>query len=715
MLLNKIIRFVVKKRNFIEKFFVLILILSTLCIPFVNVNYDLTEYLPQRAASKQGLNVMEDEFGYPGTARVMIGPVSLYEAKIYKDKIAKVDNVDMVLWLDSMVDVYQSNLFIDYKDIDEYYKDDYAIMDITFVDGDTDSTTSKAIDDIKKILGDKGYLGGSAVENKSLTENLQREVMIAMVMAVFMIAIILCITTTSWFEPILFLMVMGVAILINMGTNIFIGTISFITQSVSSLLLLACAMDYSVFLLHSFTAEVESGVDEETAISNAIKKAVLSIVSSGATTIVGFIVLTMMEFSIGFDLGIVLSKGIVIALLTVLIFMPALILRYYKTVEKFRHRPFVPSFKLFGKFVYKVRFLMLIIALFVSVPAYTAQKMNKFLYGNSSMGASPGTEVYSDEQKMNEMFGRSNLLLLLVPNTSMITEGHLTDELENLNYVKSVTSLAGTLPEGIPDSFLPESLISNLHTKNYSRILCMIKTDSESKLAFDSTIEITDIMHKYYPENSHIVGVTPSTADIRDIITVDYNKVNILSLIGVAIVVAITFKSLIIPIIVMIPIELAIFINMAIPYIVDNEITYIGYIVVSCIQLGATIDYSILVTNNYLNAREEVNKKEAAISTVEKSTLSILTSGSILTIVGYGLYYVSSVGAIADLGRLVGRGAFFSIILVIGLLPILLIIGDKAIFNQKRRLDKLIQKRRHHTGKVNLNKFENRGNKCEKL
>ena len=165
----------------------------------------------------------------------------------------------------------------------------------------------------------------------------------------------------------------------------------------------------------------------------------------------------------------------------------------------------------------------------------------------------------------------------------------------------------------------------------------------------------------------------------------------------------------------MIPIELAIFINMAIPYIVDNEITYIGYIVVSCIQLGATIDYSILVTNNYLNAREEVNKKEAAISTVEKSTLSILTSGSILTIVGYGLYYVSSVGAIADLGRLVGRGAFFSIILVIGLLPILLIIGDKAIFNQKRRLDKLIQKRRRHTGKVNLNKFENRGNKCEKL
>lgn len=698
--MNAVTDFIVRRSKLIECIFVVVVLLSAICFPFVGVNYDLSEYLPERVSSKQGLNVMEAEFGYPGTARIMIGPVSLYEAKIYKNRIENVDGVDMVMWLDSTVNIYESEIFIDYSDIRDYYKDEYAVMDVTFDEGDTTSLTHRAIDEIKEITGDKGYFAGAAVANKSLSETLTREVAKAMALAVIMIWLILCITTTSWFEPFLFLTIMGIAIIINMGTNIFLGTISFLTFSMASILQLAIAMDYSIFLLHSFTAGIKKGLSREAAIKEALKNAVTSILSSGATTIVGFIVLTLMEFSIGRDLGIVLAKGIVISLLTVLFLMPALILKWYDKIEKTAHRPFVPGFGKFGKFVYKVRFITLALTLLITIPSYFAQNMNSFKYGNDALGSSEGTKVYEDGKLIDARFGRSNLILLLVPSTSNVVEKELVNHLESLEYVKNITSLADTLPEGVPESFMPRSIVSQLHTDSYARILINIGTATESDLAFACSNEIGSIAGEYYTDDYYVVGVTPSTWDIKNVITEDYSRVNILSLLGVAVVIMLTFKSLIIPIVVLIPIEAAIFINMAMPYLLGDEMIFMGYIIVSCLQLGATVDYSILVTNNYLNAREELEKKEAAIEAIKRSALSVITSGVILITVGYGLYFNSSVSAVADIGRLVGRGAFFSVILVLMLLPLLMIIFDKLIFNQKRRLDKLIEKRRNMRAKL---------------
>ena len=611
---------------------------------------------------------MEEEFGYPGTARVMVGEVSLYEAKMYKDRISNVDGVNMVTWADTATDVYQSQLFIDYDNIEDYYKDGYAVMDIIFDDGDSDPSTRQAIDEIEKITGDKGYLMGAAVQDKSLDETLTREIAIAMAMGVVMIAVILCLTTTSWFEPFLFLFIMGVAIIINMGTNLIIGEVSFMTFSVASILQLAIAMDYSVFLLHSFTREREAGLEPVQAVANALRSSVTSILSSGATTIVGFLVLMLMQFKIGFDLGFVLAKGIVISLLTVLLLMPALLLRWGDKIEKTEHRSFMPSFHGLGKFVFKIRYGVLAVIAILVIPAFTAQNMNAFSYGNSALGSSPGTKVYEDEQAINARFGRSNLVLALIPNTNNVTERELTHTLEDLNYTKSVTSLSGALPEGIPESFLPESLTGQLHTEDYSRMLIYIRTKDESDLAFQCADEIRSIVQSYYPEDSYIVGMTPSTQDIKSIITTDYSYVNILSLLGVAIVILFTFHSAIIPIVVMIPIEVAIFFNMALPYFTGDTMIYMGYIIVSCLQLGATVDYSILMSNNYLDARTDMDKKEAAIQAISQSALSILTSGSILTIVGYGLYFISTVSAIADMGHLVGRGALLSLLLVFCLL-----------------------------------------------
>lgn len=686
---------IIQKNRKIELVFLAAVILSAVAAPFVNINYDLTEYLPHSVQSKAGLDLMEETFGYPGTARVMLDDVTLYEAKQYKERMEDVDGVDQILWLDSGTDVFTSADFINADDIDDYYKDGSAVMDITFEKGDTSRKTSKAVDELKSITVEKGHYVGMAVQNKSLAENVTREMKLILSLGVLMIFIILCLTTNSWFEPVLYLVVMGVAIVINKGTNIFLGEISFLTNSVSAVLQLAVSMDYSIFLIHAFTREKNKGIAQEQALCNAINEALNSIFASSLTTIVGFIVLTFMKFTIGFDMGIVLAKGIVLSLLTVVFFMPAMILKLTPLIEKTSHRPFMPEFDRLSKGIYKIRYGVLIVVAVIAIPAYTAQNMNTFLFGNDSVGAGEGTEVHADEQLINAKFGRSNMMMAIVPNTSPIDEKAFTKELKAMPYTKSVTSLSETLPEGVPEGFLPESITGQLHKEDYSRVLIFVKTKGESKLSYQCSDKIQEMMKNYYPENSYLVGATPSTQDIETTITKDYKRVNIMSLIGVFLVVMFSFKSIIIPIIIMIPIEVAIFVNMAVPFIKGETMIFMGYIIVSCIQLGATVDYAILTTNNYLECRKEAEKKDAAIMALKRSIPAILTSGSILTIVGYILYHVSSVAAIGDLGHLIGRGAWMSMILVLALMPAFLVVFDQILTNNEfERIKEFFRNRR---------------------
>lgn len=687
--------FIIERSRAIEIVFVIAVLLSMLAAPFVNINYDLTRYLPDTVQSKAGLDLMEEKFGYPGTGRVMIEDVTLYEAKQYKDKLEKVDGVDQIMWLDTGTDVFSSDAFINFNSIDDYYKDGSAVMDIVFEKGDTSRKTSRAIDAMQEITGEKGHYVGMAVQNKSLAENVTKEMKLILTLGVLMIFIILCLTTNSWFEPVLYLIVMGVAILINKGTNIFLGEISFLTNSVSAVLQLAVSMDYSIFLIHAFTREKNKGLDQMTALTNAINEALNSIFASSLTTIVGFIVLAFMKFNIGFDMGIVLAKGIIFSLLTVVFFMPAMILRLTPMIEKTGHRSFMPGFDKLSRGIYRIRYGVLIFVAIFVIPAYTAQNMNRFLFGNDAVGASEGTKVYDDEQLINAKFGRSNMMMALVPNTSLIDEKAFTDEVEALAYTKSVTSMAGSLPDGVPEEFLPKSITEQLHKNDYSRILIYVRSKGESKLAYQCSDEIQALMKKYYPENSYLVGTTPSTQDIETTITKDYSRVNVLSLLGVFFVVMFSFKSVAIPVIIMIPIEVAIFINMAVPYIKGDTMIFMGYIIVSCIQLGATVDYAILTTNNYLECRKQAEKREAAIQALNMSIPAILTSGSILTIVGYILYNISSVAAIGDLGHLIGRGAWMSMLLVCTLLPAFLVLFDNILMdNEFERIRKFFEKRR---------------------
>ena len=692
--------FIIRRSRAIEKWFILAVLISAVMAPFVNVNYDLTEYLPDTVQSRQGLNIMEETFGYPGTARVMIKDVTLYEAKAYKDRLEKVDGVDQILWLDTAANVFSGEGFIDYTSIDEYYKDNCAVMDITFDEGDTSRRTSRAVDEMREITGDKGYYVGMAVQDKSVAENVQEEMQMILVIGVAMIFLVLCVTTNSWIEPFLYLTVMGVAVVINKGTNIFLGEISFLTNSVSAVLQLAVSMDYSIFLIHAFTRYKKVGMEQTEALRAAIDEALNSIFASSLTTIVGFLVLVFMKFSIGFDMGIVLAKGIVCSLLTVVLFMPAMILRLAKWMDRTAHRPFLPEFDRLSRGIFKMRYVVLAVVAVLTVPAYTAQGMNSYMYGNDSVGAGEGTEVYADEQEIDQIFGRSNMMMALVPSGDNVKEREFADEISDLPYTKSVLSLSQTLPQGVPESFLPESVTGLLHDESgWSRILIYVRSKGESEKAFQYSDEIQSIMKKYYPEESYLVGATPSTQDIKTTITADYSRVNTLSLIGVFVVVMFSFRSVLIPIITMIPIEVAIFINMAVPYIAGETMIFMGYIIVSSIQLGATVDYAILTTNNYIACRKELDKNAAAVETLKRSIPSILTSGSILTIVGYILYHVSSIAAIGDMGHLIGRGAILSMILVCTLMPALLVLGDRILMNSELdMIREFFRKRRERRG-----------------
>ncbi len=694
-MLEKLARFTVEKGKAIEKLFFLAVIICGFCYLFVGVNYDLSKYLPDFAPTKQALDVMEEEFGYPGMARVMVKDVSLQEARAIRKRIGDVEGVELIVGSDLATNVYAGGAFLGNSLSDKFYKDGNAMFQIIFEDGDADESTHKAIREIYDIVGrERGCFAGSAVSSKERQESISREIAVAIAMAVVIIWLILTLTTTSWFEPFLFILIMAVAIILNMGSNLMFGRISFFTFSTAAILQLAVSMDYSIFLLHTYTAFKNTGMDTKEAMARAIMEACSSIMASGATTIVGFLVIALMEFKIGKDVGFVLTKGIICSLLTVMLLMPTLILRFDRKIEKTAHRPLIPSFEGLGKVMYRIRIPVLIAALACAVPCYFGQSMNYFYYGDDALGSGPGTRVYEDSREIEQVFGKANVVIAMVPNGSVVKERELTEELEEQDFIDYALSMAGTLPQGIPESFLPGNVTKQLRTDRYARILISMKTLEESEYSFACSNRLTEIVKSYYPEDSYVIGMTPTTIDIRDILTEDYSRVSVISLLGVAAVVMITFRSVMVPILVIIPIEVAIYLNMTLPYVLGESMVYIGYIIVSCLQLGATIDYSILMTNNYMEMRETMDSRESAVAAISKSALSVITSGSILTVVGYLLYFTSTIQAISQVGRLVGRGALLSMVLVLSLLPALLAGFDKPIRKQQERAAQRAARRR---------------------
>lgn len=674
--MERLVNGILKYKKSILVFFILATVISLFTSSMVNINYNIMDYLPEEAPSTKALDVMNEEYDKgAANVRVVLKDVSIVDALKYKEKIKKVDGVDDIQWLDDVVNIKEPLELQNQDTIESWYKNNEALFSITVNEDKEES----AIDEIGEIIGENGMISGSAVNIVFAQETTEKELIKMMVILIPIILIILFLTTSSWFEPVLFLSTIGIAIIINSGTNLILGEISFVTKAAGSILQLAVSMDYSIFLLHRFSEFRNEGLAVKEAMKEAILKSVSSILSSGLTTVVGFAALIVMKFKIGPDMGFVMLKAICLSLISVLVLLPVLALYCYKLIDKTQHKSFMPKFNKFAKVSYKFRHISIILFLLLLIPCFLAQQNNSFSYGASEIYSDESTKIGHDTAAINKEFGKTNPLVLMVPKGDLVSERALCDELENIDKITSITSYAETVGITIPTEYVPDDTLSQLISDNYSRFIIVANVKVEGDETFALIDEIRNLAYKYYDDSYYFLGESVNTLDLKETIEDDNKKVNAISIIAIMIILLLTFKSLSLPIILVLVIEFSIWSNLTFNYFIGNDVFYIAYLIISSIQLGATIDYAILFTNRYIENRETMNKKEATQATISTTTVSILTSASILATAGIILGEISTNSIIAQLGILIGRGAILSLILVLFVLPALLMLLDKLI------------------------------------
>lgn len=668
--------------------FVIASAISAVLGQFVSVNYDMNDYLPSDSKSTISLDVMQEEFsgGIPN-CRVMIENVTIPEALEYKDKFEKVEGVSEVTWLDDSIDISEPLEIQDKDAVESYYKDSDALFSITI----DDEYILSAVPEIREIAGDNP-LEGSAVSSEVAEESTVSEIARVAVFAVLFIIFVLIVTTNSWTEPVIIMVGLGVAIIINSGTNIIFGEISFVSNAAGAILQLAVSLDYSVFLLHRFEECRSNYENPRDAMVDALCKSTSSILSSGLTTVIGFIALCFMRFRIGPDLGLVLAKGVALSLISVFVFMPSLILMTYKLLDKTRHKKLMPEFHKFAKVVTKMMIPFAVVFAVIMIPCFLASDSNDFYYGASHIFGEE-TRLGQDTAKIEEVFGKSDTYVLLVPKGDNVTEEKLSEKLRELPEVKDIISYVDTVGAEIPEEYLDSETYSLLKSDNYSRMVLQLDTDYEGKSTFELVRNIRETAQDFYDDRYYLAGNGVSTYDLMDTVTADMTKVNFIAIGAVFIVLLATMKSFTLPVILVLSIETAIWLNMSFPYFTDSNIFYIAYLIISSIQLGATVDYAILLTDRYLEYRKEMLKKQAIRETISSVTVSILTSGSVLTVVGYLLGLLSTHGLLAQLGIFIGRGTVCSLAVVLFVLPGLLCVSDGFIRKTTKNSDFYIERK----------------------
>lgn len=670
----------VNHRKTMVMIFTMVFVVCLLLGNLVEVNYDINDYLPESSPSTVSLELMQEEFdgGIPN-ARIMISDVTIPEALEYKEKLEAVDGVTAVTWLDDVVSIFVPLSTLDTDTLETYYKDNNALFTVTI----EEDRRIEAVSSIREIIGEDNAMTGSAVSTAISTTETVLEVNKISIFTVLFVLVVLVMTTNSWMEPLIVLIGLGLAIVINNGTNLIFGEISFVTNAAGSILQLAVSLDYSVFLLHRFEECRQENPDVKAAMTEALCKSTSSILSSGLTTVIGFLALVLMQFRLGPDLGLALAKGVAISLITVFVFMPSFILLTYKWLDKTRHKDLLPKFDLFGKSVQKMTIPMVCIFVILIIPAYLASNANDYYYGSSNIFGNE-TQLGSDTAVIESVFGKSDTYVLMVPAGDTATETELSQELNNLPQVTSIISYVDLAGAEIPLEYLDENTLSQLISKNYSRMVLSVDVPYEGEETFALVEQVRNIAQKYYSDTYYLAGEGVSTYDLMETVTDDMVKVNFMAIAAVFIVLLLSLRSISLPIVLVLSIETAIWINLSIPYFMDTPIFYIAYLIISSIQLGATVDYAILMTDRYKENREMMNKKAAVIQTISDVTVSILTSGSVLTVVGLLLGYITTNQLLGQLGIFIGRGAILSLIIVLFVLPGLLYLFDPLIIRKRK-------------------------------
>ena len=679
--MKRFYQMVVKHSKLILAIYAVAFVCCALAQREISVDYDMNDYLPEDSASTVALDLMNEEFGSGiPNARVMVEDVTIPEALEYKEKIKAIDGVTDVMWLDDAVSVETPLETMDQDTVENYYKDGNALLSVTI----ESEKRIEAVNAIREVIGEENAMTGSAVSTATATQSTVKEISKIAGIAIAFVFLVLVLTTDSWLEPVILMIGLGVAVVINAGSNLIFGEISFVTNAAGNILQLAVSLDYSVFLLHRFTECRKTNENEKDAMVDAMVMSTGSILSSGLTTVIGFLALCLMQFQIGPDLGRALAKGIAISLITVFTFMPGLILSTYRWIDKLSHKPFLPSFHRFGRVVLKIMFPMVALFAIVVVPSYLASSQNSFYYGASKIFGAK-TQLGADTEKIEDIFGKSDTYVLLVPKADKATQKRMSDELKELPQVTGIISYVDTVGMEIPESYLDEETYAKLCSDNYARLVLSVDAEYEGEKTFALVEDVRRVAESYYPGAWSLAGEGVSTYDLMDTITADMVKVNLVAIAAVFIVLVLTLRSIISPVILVLSIETAIWINLSIPYFMGSTIFYIAYLIISSIQLGATVDYAILLTERYKEYRADYEKKEAIVKTLEAVTVSILTSGSVLTVVGFLLGIISTHGLLSQLGYFLGRGTICSLLIVLFVLPGLLCLFDRFIVGKNRK------------------------------
>lgn len=677
-------KWVVKHRSLILIIGILLLIPSAFGYFHTRVNYDILNYLPDEIDTMKGQEIMVDEFGTGAFSMCVVEGMSDKDISKMRKEMCKVDGVKDVLWYDSFLDlsVPVEMLPDSIKDVFINKDADSTILFVLYPNSISADETMDAIESLRKVMNKQCYLSGmSAVVTD--TKNLSnKETPIYVLIAVILSTIVLALAMDSAIIPVFFLLSIGMAIVYNLGTNVFKGEISYVTQALAAVLQLGVTMDYSIFLWHSYEEKQQVYPGEKgRAMAHAISNTISSVVGSSITTVAGFIALCFMSFTLGMDLGVVMAKGVVFGVICCVTVLPSMILIFDNAIEKTKHKVILPDLSGISKWVTQHFYIFLILFFVLIGPAVYGYTHNTVYYDLA--GTLPESlESITANNKLEEQYHMgATHMVLLDANTPTKDVVKMTKEMEKVDGVKAVLGLDSIVGSTIPKDMLPDQIREVFESGKYKMLLIM----SEYKVASDEVNEQCDIlkqMVKDCDENGMLIGEAPCTKDLIETTDEDFKMVSAVSIGVIFVIIAFVFKSITLPVILVAVIEFAIFINMGIPTYTKTAIPFIASIVIGTIQLGATVDYAILMTNKYKRARHNgLEKKEAVIEGMKGSVQSIIVSALSFFAATFGVGMYSNIDMISSLCTLMARGALISMVVVILLLPTMFMIFDKVIIH----------------------------------
>lgn len=643
------------------------------------VNYDILSYLPGEIETMAGQDILVDEFGTGAFSMMVVEGMEPKDVVKLKSDIEKVDHVEKVIWYDSVMDISVPMEMMPDEIYEAFNSGNATMMAIIFSETTSADKTMEAIADIRQTAGKNCFLSGmSAVvtDTKNLSE---REAPVYVCIAVLLSCVVLSLTMDSFLIPFIFLASIGMAIIYNLGSNVFMGEISYITKALSAVLQLGVTMDYSIFLWHSYQEKKQESSDKKEAMAKAIGETVTSVVSSSMTTVAGFIALCFMSFTLGMDLGVVMAKGVVFGVIACVTILPSMILVFDRALEKTRHKPLLPDMKGAGAFVtghYKIFAVLFLVILLPALYGYR----NTTVYYNLDETLPKDLPSIIANDKLNENFDMNATHMLLLsaelPAKEVRSMAEEMKAVDGVNWVLGLNSLKGA---AIPDEMIPNDLKESLMNENWQLLLIGSQYKVASKEVNSQCDELSAIC-KSYDRKGMLVGEAPCTKDLIEITDKDFNTVSVVSIGVIFVIILLVFKSLSLPVILVSVIEMAIFVNMGIPYYTETEIPFIASVVIGTIQLGATVDYAILMTTRYKKERlAGVEKKEAVATACQTSVKSIVVSALSFFAATFGVGLYSNIDMISSLCTLMARGALISMVSVICILPSMFMVFDAVI------------------------------------